>query len=603
MEENVVIYVAGNPNAYPLEYYDVDSQAYEGVIPQLLQEFSAKSGYEVVYYQPDGKDHREQLARNHQVDILSGYTPGESVPHNAGTAALFRATHGEKELTYSLYFTDAAPESLQTELEAFLTSVSQEKVSGLLIDAASAPQSNHALVRTAGALALVVALLLATIALLVRNYRRKLKKAQQDIETDDVTGIGNLDYFARYYKQFVNDKNRILYQLYYFYVDADHLRRIGGSQETDEFLRYCAIVLQEYASDTDILARVSDHGFVMLKLASNTSKVNTWVNTVLERVRDYSRLYTRPFEVNMSIGLYPLQQKDRALNEMIFNAYQCAFLADRDGQDYVLCSEQLLQKFVEEKQLQASVEQALARNEFRLYIQFYVDAETSKIVGGEVLSRWHHPEKGVLMPALFVPLMEREKLISKLDYYCLQEVCEFLQSLVAKKIDKFFVSCNFSRETFAAADFVERAKEIMDRYSFPRELLIFEITESSSSKNVSPILSNIQMLKEYGVSVVLDDFGEGFTSFYDLQSYPMDGIKLDKGLIDHIMTPTGNAILKSMIQVGHELNMTILAEGVEREEQVEALQAIHCDVIQGFYFHYPLPEWEAKNKILEEFAH
>ena len=108
-------------------------------------------------------------------------------------------------------------------------------------------------------------------------------------------------------------------------------------------------------------------------------------------------------------------------------------------------------------------------------------------------------------------------------------------------------------------------------------------------------------LKKYGVSIALDDFGEGFTSFYDLQKYQIDGIKLDKGLIDNMFSKSGNAILRAMVQVGHSLNMTILAEGVETDEQAEELKAIGCDVIQGFCFFVPMPDWEAKDRILKEF--
>lgn len=265
---------------------------------------------------------------------------------------------------------------------------------------------------------------------------------------------------------------------------------------------------------------------------------------------------------------------------------------------YLFCSQAMIQKSLQERQLQASIDQAFAQKEFQLYIQFYVDAQTLKVVGGEALSRWKHPQKGILLPSVFIPLLEREKMISRLDYYCLKEVCFFLESLLKAGVDTFFVSCNFSRETFAAADFAQKVQEILNGFTFPRELLILEITESVSVRNAAQIRQNVIALKKYGVRVALDDFGEGFTSFYDLQKYPIDGIKLDKGLVDHVTTPIGTAILKAMIQVGHELNMTILAEGVETDEQVRALQEIHCDVIQGFRFSHPLPQWEATEQII-----
>ena len=107
-------------------------------------------------------------------------------------------------------------------------------------------------------------------------------------------------------------------------------------------------------------------------------------------------------------------------------------------------------------------------------------------------------------------------------------------------------------------------------------------------------------MKDMGIRIALDDFGEGFTSFFDIQEYPLDGLKLDKSLIDNLGTNPGDVILRAMIQVGHELGITVLAEGVETDEQIRILKEMNCDVIQGFRFHYPIPEWEARKELMEQ---
>ena len=287
---------------------------------------------------------------------------------------------------------------------------------------------------------------------------------------------------------------------------------------------------------------------------------------------------------------------------MVFNASQAARSACQAHEDFLVFSDEARKKLQTEQTLRLAVDRALEHHEFQLYIQFYVDVHTHRIVGGEALSRWIHPEKGLLCPHVFVPVLEREGMIHKLDYYCLNSACVFLQKLEGQGVRNFFLSCNFSRETFSAADFPERCMEILERYRFPRELLIFELTESASVKDPAQIRENMLALKKYGVKVALDDFGEGFTSFSDLQQYPVDGIKLDKGLIDNITTKNGIAILRAMVQVGHELGITILAEGVEQESQVLALRQIHCDVIQGFRFYAPMPETECIEKVLRQFS-
>ena len=594
VEEKTLIYVAGNPDAYPLEYFDKDTQTYAGVIPELLAEFSDQSTYEIVYYEADGTDHREELAQQKQVDLFSGYEAEEEQLENTGVVTLFPG-----ENAYTLYFTEAAPDAFQSNLRAYLEQVSPAEVTGLLMASVETPPNTQGMYWTMGAMGAALLVMAAVLLLTVRRYRRRLKESQQNVETDETTGLGNMEYLERYYKQYINDKNRILYQAVYFYVDTDRLRRLSSGQETDEFLRYCAVVLGEYTQDSDILAKVSEHGFIMLKLTGGTDKTDAWLTAILDRIHDYAKLYGKPYETNIYAGIYALRAEDRDLNEIIFQASQGAYGAEKEDCRYLRCSKGMMDQFMQERHLQASIEQAFAQKEFQLYIQFYVDAANFAVVGGEALSRWKHPQKGVLLPSMFIPLMEREKMISRFDYYCLKEVCFFLKGLLKEGVDTFFVSCNFSRDTFAAADFVQKVQEIMNGFTFPRELLILEITESVSVRNAAQIRQNIIALKKYGVRVALDDFGEGFTSFYDLQKYPIDGIKLDKGLVDHVTTPIGTAILKAMIQVGHELNMTILAEGVETDEQVRALQEIHCDVIQGFRFSHPMPQWEANAQIIQ----
>lgn len=594
VEEKTLIYVAGNPDAYPLEYFDKDTQTYAGVIPELLAEFSDQSTYEIVYYEADGTDHREELAQQKQVDLFSGYEAEEEQLENTGVVTLFPG-----ENAYTLYFTEAAPDAFQSNLRAYLEQVSPAEVTGLLMASVETPPNTQGMYWTMGAMGAALLVMAAVLLLTVRRYRRRLKESQQNVETDETTGLGNMEYLERYYKQYINDKNRILYQAVYFYVDTDRLRRLSSGQETDEFLRYCAVVLGEYTQDSDILARVSEHGFIMLKLTGGTDKTDAWLTAILDRIHDYAKLYGKPYETNIYAGIYALRAEDRDLNEIIFQASQGAYGAEKEDCRYLCCSKGMMDQFMQERHLRASIEQAFAQKEFQLYIQFYVDAANFAVVGGEALSRWKHPQKGVLLPSMFIPLMEREKMISRFDYYCLKEVCFFLKGLLKEGVDTFFVSCNFSRDTFAAADFVQKVQEIMNGFTFPRELLILEITESVSVRNAAQIRQNIIALKKYGVRVALDDFGEGFTSFYDLQKYPIDGIKLDKGLVDHVTTPIGTAILKAMIQVGHELNMTILAEGVETDEQVRAQQEIHCDVIQGFRFSHPMPQWEANAQIIQ----
>lgn len=598
-----IIYAAGNPDAYPIEYYDSETGTYEGLIPELLKSFSEQTDYDVIYYGAGKDDEREQMLANLQVDIISGCDGTESfVRKSDGWIALAETVKDGKTATYSIYLTDAAPESLDAELRGFLSGVTSEAKTEIMLETVKQRSlAEQAKMRKAViGLSIVVFFLAVVIIALFRKNKRIVRDIKQNKEVDEVTGIGNMEHMVHYYKSLVQDKNRILYSMFYFYFDAERMERAGSYADVVEFLRYTAAVLQDYTSDTDILARVSDSGFALLRLTASEKEAKEWFMPALNRIRGFSERYGKTYACDVSVGMYNLKADDRELNAILFNASQSAQSAYREGADFKVCTDEVIRTLMEEKRLQADIGRGFRNGEFQLYIQFYVDTGNGKIVGGEALSRWEHPEKGLLTPARYISMMEKEGLISQLDYYSLEKACAFLEGMNHAGIKDFFISCNFSRETFSAEDFAVRCKKIMENYQFDRELLIFEITESAAIKNIVSVKKNIRDMKDMGIRIALDDFGEGFTSFFDIQEYPLDGLKLDKSLIDNLGTNPGDVILRAMIQVGHELGITVLAEGVETDEQIRILKEMNCDVIQGFRFHYPIPEWEARKELMEQ---
>lgn len=244
------------------------------------------------------------------------------------------------------------------------------------------------------------------------------------------------------------------------------------------------------------------------------------------------------------------------------------------------------------------VRRALAHEEFLVYLQLCVDARSHAIVGAEALSRWMHPERGLLTPGGYIALMERERLVSWLDYYVLERVCRGLEKLYDMGVEDFFLSCNFSRDTFARADFPRRCREIADRYGFPRSMLVLELTEHGTANDTAAVYRNAGALREYGVRVALDDYGGGYAGFSDLCSLRFDIVKLDKSMTDALDTPEGARRLEEIIAAGHRMGLTVLAEGVETAEQAKRLAGLGCDMIQGFYFYRPLPAGEAVGRYL-----
>lgn len=601
MDHQITVYTAGNPDNFPLEYYNTETESFEGLLPILYREFSDQSPYEIVYYKPGMTDQRNRLMKNKQVDFVSGYNDREGAPQGGKPVDLFTVEDADGEYNCQIYFTDVAPKELQEDMEFYFSGVSQKEIcSGLLKTTDDAPTPKEMTYLAEGLGVLLIAILV-TAAVIIRKYRQKVQLYKMQMEIDPVTHIGNRDHLKRYFFQRVQGKNRVLYHAVYFLLNSKDLRRCPNKGSLDEFLRYCAVVLRQHSSEQDILARVSDDGFVIFKMIARESDLEEWIIPVFEHIADYSAQEKQGFQIGMHAGLYALKNDDMDLDEIILNARHGALVSEREDKSFLFCSNEIVEKFKSEQSLYHDILKGLDAQQFQLYIQFFVDSATEEFVGGEALSRWNHPRKGILNPGSYIELMEQEGVISQLDYYNLRAVCEFLERLLYRGVDEFFISCNFSRGTFGAPDFAEKSLEILDAYTFPKELLIFEMTESVYDYEAKNIQKNIRVLKQHGIRIALDDFDDGASSSYDLQKHTFDGIKIPKGFIDNVETENGYRVVKSMIQLGHDLDATILVEGVETERQFRIMQGLHADVIQGYYFYYPMPDWEVEEMITKKF--
>ena len=603
MQNTQLIYVAGNPDNYPLEYYDPQTQSYQGVIPALLQQFAQERGYTVAYYQPGREDSREALAQSRQVDLISSCSADEQFSNTQGEPLVLFQTQAEgNNTTCQIFFTDIALASLRTDLQAYAAGYTQADWTEMLLEASvqGREEASPVLPAMVGA-GVALCLLAALFALLWRRSCRRLKRMKIARLTDPDTGLQNENGMKETIARRINRQNRALYYLVYYHFELGHLERLSGQDKIREFQCRAAEILRRCAGVSDVLARTAGGDLMVLRQAENLAGVRGWAETALQEMRDFLRTGGDLRSSDAAAGIYPLREDSHDPGAAIFHARQCAFAARRDRIACKVCGGEQCRVCQEERQLLADFDRGLEREEFQLCFQFFVDANTYTIVGGEALSRWNHPRKGLLHPGRFVPLLEQEDRISRLDFYNLKKSCAFLEHLAQKQVQDFFISCNFSRKTFAGRQFVETFRNVLEQYHFVRKLLILEITESEQicAEEEMQMLRNIVEIRALGVRIMFDDFGMGFSSFHDLQEYPMDGLKLDKCLVDNMGTDRGRIILTGLVRTGHEMGMTVLAEGVENDQQVKALQQLHCDVLQGFRFSVPLPADEAEHKILE----
>jgi EAL domain-containing protein (putative c-di-GMP-specific phosphodiesterase class I) len=255
----------------------------------------------------------------------------------------------------------------------------------------------------------------------------------------------------------------------------------------------------------------------------------------------------------------------------------------------------------EEKQITESLQKGLENNEFKMYIQFIVDNKTKKSVSAEALSRWESPEKGFVGPGGYIEDMEALGLISRHDFYMFELVCRQLEKWSETEYKELSVSCNFTRITLSEENFAEKIEEISNKYKFDKSKLVIEITEDAIEKNMKIAIENVLRCKELGFKVYLDDMGSGNTSLSNLCDYPIDVVKLDRGILLKAGSEKGRKLFSGIIALAHNLNIGVVCEGVETDEQNALVSETDCDFIQGWYYSKPIPVEEGE-KFMENFS-
>lgn len=242
------------------------------------------------------------------------------------------------------------------------------------------------------------------------------------------------------------------------------------------------------------------------------------------------------------------------------------------------------------------LDEALEKGWIRPYFQPIVRTITGSVAVAEALARWQDPEYGMLMPADFMPVLEENDLVYKLDCFMLTEALRIQKQRMDDGLQVGTISVNFSRSDFDVMDIASFIQEQVEKYQVERDLIWLEITESTLVKDKDRMISVVKNLRKSGFRVCMDDFGSGYSSLIFLNDYTLDVIKLDIGFL-RSFSPVSKEIMRSTVNMAKNLGIKTLAEGVEKEEHVKFLQEIGCDMMQGYYFSVPLPEKEMKGFI------
>ncbi len=296
-------------------------------------------------------------------------------------------------------------------------------------------------------------------------------------------------------------------------------------------------------------------------------------------------------KLQMVYGVYTVEDKQMELRQMEDRSAMARKTAKKNILTNILFyKEQFKTSLYNKKFIEENMQTAITERQFLMYLQPKYSIAKNEIIGAEALVRWRHPERGMIYPNQFIPIIEENGFIKKVDYYIWEEACRFIRRCTDIGIRFCPISINVSRIHLRDNECIEVLTDMVERNGIPKTLLELEITETADDQQVS--IKALQ-LKEEGFVLLMDDFGSGYSSLNILLETPFDVIKLDKKFMENMMVSNkGKLILEQMVLMANKLELGLLAEGVETKDQIELLRSIGCDQVQGYYYAKPMPEEE-----------
>ena len=440
---------------------------------------------------------------------------------------------------------------------------------------------------------LIGILFMANIIYLYYNVRRRQELFRLAYK-DSITGGDNFSNFKEKAKKYENTEG------YVIALDISEFKLVNnvcGNARGDEVLKAIWDVILANCNDNEQAARVNADGFVIFWIESSKKTVTYRIEKLINEIEGISEQLSVP-RLYPVIGIRAVEKLDDADKRYGEALRAKALVKNRRDRHYAFYDEIDYDTIVENKKLENGFEKALADKKFEVWYQPKFNSHTGKIVGSEALIRWRADDGSLISPGRFIPLFEKNGNIIRLDEYVFREVCRQQKEWQKEGIQILPVSVNISRFSLYYSNVVEKYERIINYYDVDHKYVQIEITESAIIEN-TVIVELIQKFHDAGFDILLDDFGSGYSSLAFLNQMPFDTIKLDKSLVDYVGNENGEKLLKFIVQLVQSLGMKITAEGVEYKEQLDFLENLNCDDIQGFYFSKPLMLADFSAKLTE----
>ncbi len=383
----------------------------------------------------------------------------------------------------------------------------------------------------------------------------------------------------------------------YIQFDVERFKLINdqyGSEFGDELLKFFSDSLKVICSEKQPFCRLTADVFMIGTEFGEKQELIDFVHKIESRLSDYKGI-----EYRLIFGICIVEDKSVSTRRHGDNASLARQSIKGNALKNIEFFEStMLGELRKQQVIEDDMHKAAINGEFVMYLQPKYCISTKRIIGGEALARWIHPEKGMISPADFIPIFEKNGYIIKLDCIIWEMACKQLRHWLDEGVKPVPISVNVSREYLSSCDVVDIISKLVAKYDVPKDLFELEITESIESNNVREIVTKF---KENGFKMLMDDFGSGYSSLNMLRSTQFDVLKIDRGFFSEFMeSDRGRKIISHTITMSQDIGLDIIAEGVETREQAEFLYHCGCNAAQGFLYSRPVPVEEFDRMIREQ---
>ncbi|MBA6254162.1 bifunctional diguanylate cyclase/phosphodiesterase [Colwellia sp. MB3u-55] len=425
---------------------------------------------------------------------------------------------------------------------------------------------------------------------------QKTKELENIAMYDLLTGLPNRNMLNYQLRKALMNVSHSDGKIAVLFLDLDDFKKVNdshGHTDGDKLLIQAANRLRSSIREVDMACRFGGDEFVVvLGHIDHENDAVLVAQEILEAFKAPIKIQNSLFYVSTSIGIAFASEEMTQSEDLISYADIAMYEAKDDGgAKYHIYHEEMYKKVALRVMMESEVRQALAKNQFSLSLQPQLDAKTKRLYGFEALLRWQHPERGMVSPEDFIPLLENSQHMVELGYWVIRRCFELCQTFIDKGLTDVRIAINLSAGQFADPHLTPYLTGLLTEFSLKASHFELELTEQTLVKNIDSAIEMMNGLRDVGFSFAIDDFGTGYSSLAYLKKMPVDVIKIDKSFVFGMLENRADyQIIMSTIAMVKNLGLQVIAEGVETSAQLRSLTENDCDIIQGYYFSKPIPE-------------